>query len=829
MSPVLESDLTSRNALHSASARVPASAMQDALGPLVLRARLQRMMSAASGSNLDNPIVRVIYDPEFGVSLESEDGAFRTQVRDATVTAAMAMVAATDAKELQRAIAEIGVGMDSNAPPLSLSVGAMATTIEATRSRPIGRTTVMRALTSSAIAEDAPLPLMAAFGVRGAMLANHDRDMLQEDVALERFVRSVRLSLANREYEVWTTEAPAWVLAASDVIEELDTPSKAILSAAADRSLLSLESATEVSEAERDYCHTMILLAACHDARERVPATVRTAVPYAVVASMFSRDVGNTPGISSPTLIPSQTDRLALIVSHKGVKAARPPYESTRTVLERTDSTDDGSLDSETRRIITLVSKGEVRELDPSFALRLTAVPIHVLRGALRAHGKLDDEAMHELSPDERVQAEIVADVWPAATLSPDALNRISTAAGVTALRLDSVAKQRARRKRQDSQRSSRQLTVRNLIPDEIGVGSIRRIRVPSQASLLSEIAIRVTDRGARSAELREQLLVPPASYGLHAVDYNVAVLCDTKNDTAVMIAEVPGQRQGGLANFVVSTWSARPTDMSKGVLLKSALNASPADLIALWGDELIAVRAAAAHSDPSIVANPGDGVAVTVVRKDGSILIEAGDSTLTIGPERAGVIAVIKELGVSVQELAVGAGTTDRRLALTEDKIAFLSSTLSVTAGGLGVGRPVDIDKPGRTSGASARVAILPSVGTGQLSVDDGQNEYIVSAAKFTSRAKPPRVYASPTALNDALDIVRASGTAQEVARTKQNGEMIEASAWLRFSADGESLSFERGRSESGVITVDSNVSEESVETIDVAGSIASVAVRAI
>ncbi|MGI8546536.1 MAG: hypothetical protein ACR2M1_04260 [Gemmatimonadaceae bacterium] len=798
-------------------------------------------MAAAASGTVGDTTVRVIYDSHGGMAIESADGILRTPVRGASVEASAAVSVDTDAKELQRAVAEISIGMDADASPLTLSVGGLATVVEASRARAMGRTTVMQAIAAAHKVDGSTLPVLAAFALRAAGLANGDSTLLANDTALKRLAHAMRLGLPNREYEVWTVEAPAWVLAAADVLEARDAEERKNLLTSAESQLLEISpDANEISALERDYCYTMVLLAACHDGRERVPGPVRSAVPYGVAVGLVggtSSSETRPAGLPNPTLTPSEEERRTAVSSHSGICSAAPSYSAVLAILGRGSIADDAALDIDTRRNIATVANGEVREINSSFALRLTAVPIHVLRGALRAHGRLDDEIMRDLPVDDRARTEMVADAWPAATLTPEALERIESAAGRTTLRLDSAAQKQVRQKRQDAQRSARRLTVVHLVPGEVGAGTVRRIRVPSQVMATTSVN-RVADVGGQldAESTRIILALPPAALALAAIDAGAPILCNMAHRSAAVVVPCPQRTKSGKRFSLLGTWSADVAASAPSEIVRAALSASPRDVVVLWGDEVLAARAAASDADQALVGNPGDGIDVAVTRNDAGVVIEAGVSTITIGPERAGYLMSVRERMAGSASLAEAGLTGEaRRVLITEGAVKSLANALAAGAALQGVGRTSDGEGLRGIGPADARVTLIASAGSGYVGLHDGVREHVVTPAIAETRGAAGRVTLAPGALADAIDVARASGDAQEARRVDYAGAKFGGTARLRFLPGGEAIRVERGRINVTAMIVDAEANDadcesdaEETDEYDVSASIAAVAARA-
>ena len=775
-----------------ASVRVPAAALETSLGPLVVRARLQRMTAASEGRGAGEPVIRAVLDPVRGVALESDDGVFRTPIRDASVSVVAPVSVVMDARELQRAVSEIVIGVDAEATPLTLAISPGATIVELTRERPAGRTSVMRALLGAVTSDGATLPLLAAFATRAAFFAATEPAALDGDRLLDRVVDAVRQSLLNREYEVWAGEMPAWIVAASEVLDECDATARARLAAAAEDALNVPDEAL-LTESDRELAYAMVLFAACHDGRDRIPGPVRGPVPMALLA-----EATGDPAIrasAAATLIPSQRERFTTLAGHAGLGAAAPAADVSSAVVAREIGQDESPLDAETNRYLALVARGEVREVNASFALRLTAVPVHVLRGAMIAHGRLDDAALASLSADERALATAVADAWPGTTLNEDTLGWIASAADRAAARLESTMQQAAKQKRQEAQRRTRQLTVRQLVPTDIGSDATRRIRVPSAVEPPASVSTRVGDLGAPTAAPDARTLqLPPAPLAFAAVDAGAPILCDLANGTAVVMIPPATPDGAGEQYALLSTWSAEPVRALATAIVQQTLSAPSADLVVLWGDEVLAARAAAAAMDPSVAANPADGVAAFVTRTDTATCVHAGSSVLTVGAERTGLVVALRERLERVANAAERSLTFDtRRVPVSEDVTIALGAQAASAAARQGVGRPVDAE--GDLTDAAPRVDVVASAGTGYVALHDGTREHILAPAVFPTAGRPTRATLPPTLLSDALDVARSSTTAQEAARTEPHGARFSGATRLRLQPYGEAVAVDRGR----------------------------------
>ena len=785
-----------------ATASVSARHLRDALGPLVLRERLQRTSLGATdlGIGRPAPAIRIIYQPSYGVTLESPDGRVRTPLPGVPVDASGSVSVEVDAKELQAAVADLSVGLDADDSVFALASSRWSTFIETSGARPIGRVTVLNAIVMAHRTENAFLPLLAAVALRAAGLSHIDPQDALADPSLIAIVDAMRGSLPNREYEIWTDEVPAWVRAGGTVLQAYDAAARATFLTAAEQAIVaSLSDPLRLPLLERDACHTMVLLAACHDGRSRVPAPVLSAVPAAVVASVVARQSHTASGVANVTLIPSEQQRYHILTSHAGIGAAAPSPSAAQRLLGHAAARDETTPDAETRRYIELVANGEVREFDTSFALRLTAIPAHVLRGVLHAHGCLSDDALQSLSLDDRARAEIVAAAWPTHTLTPQALEQIGAAAGRTTVRLESQLQQQARHKRQDAQRRDRRLTVAHLVPSDLSAGPTHRVGLRSSLCGSPQRSTRVADVDVDTSPdaqgVRRVLHMPPAAFGLAAVDAGVPILCNLQTDTAVLVAPGPRRPAGRQQMAILAAWSARVATPDSLAVLQDVLAAPATDVIALWGDEVIAARAAAVNGRVA-PANPSEGVTLPVIVSPSGVRINAGESTITLGPERGQVLTTVRErISSMIQPANLTMADNDRRFGVAEHALQDVTAALATAAARQGIGRTEHHgDGPGLHP-ADARISIAASVGTGFLSVHDGIRESVITKPAFDAVAPPTRVSMAPTVVADALDLAIASSTVQETKRTTSKRTTGQSPTQLRFGNGGDRLTVERGR----------------------------------
>ena len=743
------------------------------------------------------PAIRITYQPSYGVTLESQDGRVRTPLRGVPVDASAVVSVEVDAKELQAAVTDLSMGLDADDSVFSLASSQWSTFIETSGVSPRGRVTVLNAIADAHRTENAFLPLLAAVALRVAGLHRTDPKGALGDPSLVAIVDVMRESLPNREYEIWTDEVPAWVRAGDTVLQAYDAVARASCLAAAEHAIVaSLADPARLSLLERDACHTMVLLAACHDGRSRVPAPVLSAVPAAVTAGVVARQSDRISEVANVSLIPSEQHRYRVLSSHAGIGAAAPPPSVAHRLLGHAATREETTLDAQTRRYIELVANGEVREFDTSYALRLTAIPAHILRGILHAHGCLGDDALQSLSDDDRARAELVAAAWPAHTLTPQALEQIGAATGRTTVRLESQLQQQARQKRQEAQRRDRHLTVAHLVPSNLSAGPTRRVGLRSSLHVSPHGSTRVADVDAHSDAqgTRRVLHVPPCAFGLAAVDAGVPVLCNLQTETAVLVAPGPRRPAGRQQVAILAAWSARVAAPDALAVAQDVLAAPSTDVIALWGDEVIAARAAAVNGRVA-PANPSEGVTLPVIMSASGVHINAGESTIILGPERGHVLATARERASSmIPPTNPTPADKNRRFGIPEYALHDVTTALMTAAARQGVGRPEHhSDGPGLHP-ADARISIAASVGTGLLSVHDGFREAVITKPAFDSVAPPTRVSMAPTVVADAVDLAVASSTVRETKRTTSKRVAGQSPTYLRFGNGGDRLTVERG-----------------------------------